>query len=191
MLNGVLVGVGAVIVVAGSTGLALAPLWLIPRRTGVTRSLVAELGSEASEARRLALAAERAPNSWLAELAAELTITPVAASRVVLVNEALATAEHTISATRRWPLTAGWLLAAGSIMGVLVAWRIGGAAQVWPFALIALVGLSVCAWAKRAAAHLEVSQRQLVDRAVEVLVGAVYDAEIVLPRRRKMGWRRR
>jgi len=177
-----------VVVVAGcvllSMLLAVLPLRLLPRKTGATPELLQRLAdAKSSERLELALGHDDG-ETWLHELAAALGDARDDRQRVAAANELLASAEHVLAATERWPPTAAWLCVATTGMGAIAAARAGGMKLLLPVLLLGLLGTAVCLWAQRARRRSVERQRELLDGVVQAMVGPLYDVELVLPVRR-------
>lgn len=112
-------------------------------------------------------------------------------ARIVVANEALADLEHALTPDSRRPVKLAWI-AFLSCVGLAIAARLSGSWVMLASCLaLGALGPMLCLWAKRATGEAAKAARRLVDREVQSLVGDLYDAEIVLPKRREMRWKRK
>jgi hypothetical protein len=111
--------------------------------------------------------------------------------RVAAVNELLADAEHRLVAGERLPRSAAFIAVVATAL-CLVA----GALREPTFVLlacvpIALAGAAACIAAGRAGRRRADAERRRVDALVAARVGALYEAEVEVPRRGARRRRRR
>jgi Flp pilus assembly protein TadB len=111
--------------------------------------------------------------------------------RMVAANEVLSDLEHALTPDLKLPVKLAWI-AFLSCVALAIAAQLMSSWQVLALCLGAgAVGPALCLWARRAADAAAKEARERVDDQVEALVGELYHAEIVLPKRREMRWKRR
>ncbi len=125
------------------------------------------------------------------ELAALLATAPADERRVVVVNDLLDELDHALRRDAGLPKQLAWIaLTAGLAVALLSRLREGSWAALAGCVLVAVLGVGACAAAQRATGRVAIRVRARVDGDVESLLGELYRAEIVLPRRREMRWKR-
>jgi hypothetical protein len=128
---------------------------------------------------------------WSAELGEALEDARSDAERVAIANQALAEAEHALVQREGVPAAAGWLVLGGCALAAVAGLLVEPALALVLVVGAAAGGVGGCALASRVGRERARRCRARLDAAVHERVGALYDAEVELPRRRSLRRRRR
>ena len=124
------------------------------------------------------------------ELSQQLASVHDEQARAVMANEVLGDLEHTLRPDVRRPTKLAWI-AFLSCLALAIAAHWSQSAWVLATCLgFGALGPASCLWARRATVRAATQARLMVDQRVESSLGALYHAEIVLPKRREMRWKR-
>lgn len=127
----------------------------------------------------------------VAALAEDLTGVDGDRQRVTAVNEALADLDRALRPDLRLPTKLAWIVLVASLALTIVARLVHDEVSLVACLAFGALGMVSCLWAKRATGMVAEAARARADREVASLVGPLYHAEIVLPKRREMRWKRK
>jgi hypothetical protein len=146
----------------------------VPRVTGATGAdpgVLALALARVPAAERVAEIQRRArPGSWEHGLASELLAAPGEEAKVAALNLALADADHAMTRTARWPLTALRIALLGAGVLGFSAYIEDPAQLEWALATVAVGGVAAvaCVEARRSGERALVRQRRGIDALVAV-----------------------
>lgn len=110
--------------------------------------------------------------------------------RVAAVNEVLADLDHALRPDLRLPTKLAWIVFVTSLALMIAARLLGEDGALAGALVCGAAGMASCLFAKRTSRVVAGEARTRVDREIASLVGPLYHAEIVLPKRREMRWKR-
>ncbi len=123
-------------------------------------------------------------------LAEELASVEQSHVKVACANEALGELDHDLRPDLRQPVKLAWIAFLTGQALMVAAWLGHQWWAVGPCLVLGFAGAAVCLRARGATVVAASLAREEMDGRVEALLGELYDAEFVLPKRREMRWKR-
>jgi hypothetical protein len=150
-----------------------------------------DLGERSLDQRLAWLQAQSTGDRWEHELSRRLAAEPDQRQRVAVVNETLDVVDHQLHIAQGWPRVAGWICAAGcALAGLAGVLTLGLRVVLLGTVVAGVAGVAACVAAGRQGQRLAARARGDIDGLVTLLVDDLAEAEIDLPQRRQMRWRR-